>query len=54
MEIIQRNWSEIKNTLSEMKSILERIKRLDEEEGRTTDIEDGGSQGHPIRPARKK
>ena len=41
MEIIKRNQSERKNTLSEMKSILEGINRVKEEEGWNTDKEDG-------------
>ena len=40
MEIIKGNWSEMK-TLSKMKSLLEGINRVDEEEDQTTDIEDG-------------
>ena len=40
VEIIKRNQSEMKNTLSKMKSILEGINRVDKEEDQTTDIED--------------
>ena len=53
MEIIKGNQSEIKNT-SKMKSILQGINRVDEGEDQITNIEDGVSQGHPIRRARKK
>ena len=41
IDIIKRNQSEMKNTLSEIKSILEYINREDKEEDRTTNIEDG-------------
>ena len=41
MEIIKGNQLEMKNTLSEMKSILEGINRVDEKEDWTTNIEDG-------------
>ena len=40
MEIMKGNQSEMKNTSSEMKSILEGINRVDKEEHRTTNIED--------------
>ena len=41
MEIIKGNQSEMKNALSEMKSILEGINRVNKEEDQTTNIEDG-------------
>ena len=41
MEIIKGNQSEMKNTLFEMKNILQGINRVDKEEDQTTDIEDG-------------
>ena len=41
MEIIKGNQSEMKNTVSEMKIILEGINRVDKEEDWTTDIQDG-------------
>ena len=37
LEIIKENQSEMKNTLSEMKSILKGINRVNEKEDRTTD-----------------
>ena len=41
MEIIKKYHSEMKNTLSEMKSILAGINRVD----KTADIEDGEANG---------
>ena len=41
MEIIKGNQSEIKNTWSEMKSLLDVINRVDKEEDQMTDIEKG-------------
>ena len=38
---MKENQSEMKNTLPEMKSILNGINRVDKEEDQTTDIEDG-------------
>ena len=40
IEIIKGNQSEMRNTLSEMKSILEGINRVDKEEDHITDIEE--------------
>ena len=41
METIKENQSEMKNTLSEMKNMLDGINIVDKEEDRTTNIEDG-------------
>ena len=41
MEMIKGNQSEMKNAISEMKSILEGINRVDEVEDWITDIKDG-------------
>ena len=41
MEIIKGNQSEMKNTISEMKSIFEGINRVEEEEDRNSNREDG-------------
>ena len=41
IEIIKENLSKIKNTLSEMKNILEGINRMNKEQDCTADIEDG-------------
>ena len=38
IEIIKRDQSEMKNTLSEMKSILDGINRADKEEDQTADV----------------
>ena len=40
-EIIKGSQSEIKNALPEMKSTLEGINRVEEDEDQNTDIEDG-------------
>ena len=39
MEIIKAKQSKMKKSLSEMKSIWERFKRMDKEENQITDIE---------------
>ena len=53
MKIIRENQSEMKNTLSEMRSILNGINRVNKEEDQMTYIEDGKAKSS-IRMARKK
>ena len=50
MENIKWNQSGMKNTLSELKSMLEGINKVDKKEDQTTVIE----EGHSFRMARKK
>ena len=45
MEIIKWNQSEIKNTLSEIRSILSGINKVNKEEDQMTYIEDGKAKG---------
>ena len=54
MENIKGNQLEMKKTIFEMKSALERINRVDEAENRITYIEDRGNGRHPIRTATRK
>ena len=47
MEIIKGNQLEMKNTLSEMRSILNGTNRMNKEEDQMTYIEDGKAKGTP-------
>ena len=40
MEIIKGNWSEMKNTLSDMRSILNEINKVSKEKGQISYLED--------------
>ena len=54
IEIIKGNQSEMKNTLSEMKSVLDGKKRVDKKRGSNHRYRGWKSQGHSIRMAIKK